>query len=177
MNLGFNSTGTKGAHGSYALKTNWFNFAPIDLATDKRSRDPEIFFKALETAFSDATQMYVEGSSFSPAVETLLKEYSEEGPFLPGSQTLGAKQFRCTYCEHLTDRLTRLSQAIPAPEICDHIYLYKHHKPYLMWADAFLDFESLYVCRDITQEALDSFVTALALRSRSVIIHSYTPFS
>jgi len=148
------------------MTKQWYAFSPIAGSAEANYKYPDLFFNQLPPMFADATHLYVECSSFVLRAEELLARHSEDAPFLPGSQTAGGKCFRCNFSENLIAEVAELADSVPAPELCDHVYVYSSSDPLLVWTDAFLDLEGLYVSGAIPPALIKTFSKALSLEAK-----------
>ena len=106
---------------------------------DEGISDPGRFFQLVPVVFPQATHLFVEGTSMAPDARACYAEFAEEGPFLPGRQTIWPRSrvFRCVASGDLFQRLSELAALHAASEMLDHLSLYSGTERILEWHDAF----------------------------------------
>lgn len=125
--------------------------------------DSTLFFILLYKYFSDATSLYIEGTSIYKDAINCFQRHRDEGEFLPGRQTLfpHSNCFRCQFTEPLVKELSGLSLSLSEPELMDHLAIYKGGDAIIEWHDAFAN--AMLVSKSIPENIVASFSEELGL--------------
>ncbi len=120
--------------------------------------DSSKFFKALGIYFSNATTLFIEGTSIAMDVMKFYKENLEEGEYLPPAGTIFPKstKLRCKFSLNFVNELSSVAEHYAEPELLDHVHVYKDDKPLLIWMDAFSD--TIYISKEIPKDTIDHFL-------------------
>lgn len=131
------------------------------------------FIDLLTVAFPEATTIYLEATSIENEVENVFKNYIQEGPYLPESQTLWPKSYiknyRCEFSEEFLKKLSELTQNYAEPELFDHIFIYQNETSLLKWPDAFSN--CIWISKEITENRVKKFADKLGLPYKKVYVN------
>lgn len=130
---------------------------------DEGKLDSCRFFSALAKYFPDATTLYAEGSSIAEDVKACYRAHAEAGEYLAPAQTLFNRRgrFKCRFSPGLADALSSLAERHAAPELLDHLSLFKGAMELLSWHDAFNNV--LLVSKSVPANVVAAFATELGL--------------
>jgi hypothetical protein len=122
--------------------------------------DPECFFSLVPEVLPDATHLFVEGGSISPDVAACYERVADPGPYLPRRQTVWprARLFRCASSAALFAELADLAARHAAPELLDHLAIYRVERPLLNWHDAFAN--ALLIDASVPEEKVAALASA-----------------
>jgi len=129
--------------------------------------DSARFFKALPNYFADATTFYAEGTVISDDVRKCYETNSEEGTYLPQTQTQTqtlfpvSKKFRCKFSMSFMNELSGLAQDHAELELFDHMSLYKGTEAVVFWHDAFANV--LLISRSVPEKVVSQLALELGL--------------
>jgi len=131
---------------------------------DEGSVDSTTFFSMVHKYFSDATTIYIEGTSIEKDVIELYQRHVEDGDFLPSRQTIWprSKCFRCKLSEEFINEISQLSQNHAEPELMDHLSVYKGGQAILEWHDAFSN--AMLLSKSIPEQTIAAFSKELGLK-------------
>jgi hypothetical protein len=128
--------------------------------------DSAAFLRTVPTTFSEATTVFVEGSSMAPDVSDLFQQHVDAGSYLPEAQTIWStgtiQQFRCRYAASLFEALATASLNHAEPELFDHLFLYAGEEPLLEWPDAFHN--NMWISLSVPEDRVATLAAALGLR-------------
>jgi hypothetical protein len=106
-------------------------------------RDAEAFFREVPHLVPEATHVFLEGSP-SPDIAALLSPHTDQAAYGAPVGTLWSWPGRnhrlvVRASPALFAELTDAARRHAAPEICDHVHLYRDAEPLAQWFDAFAD--------------------------------------
>jgi hypothetical protein len=126
--------------------------------------DLHALLRALEEAMPDDAVLYVEGTSIVSAIEELLQVHAIEpvAHVTRGTIWPRPRRFHVPTNRVLLGRLRELADRHAAPEVCDHLVVYRGDEVLLSAYDA--GTETVWVRRDFPEEALARLRTLLSAR-------------
>ncbi len=121
------------------------------------------FFDLMKETFPEATTVYIEGTSIESDVRVLFEEFSQNGPYLPKSQTIWPKAefYRCVFSKEFWNKLSSLAQNHADPELLDCLFLYRNETPLMEWPDAFS--YCIWISMEISENRAKAFAGMLGL--------------
>lgn len=135
----------------------------MELIYPRKRTDVSKFLMALPKFFSDATTVFIEGTSIADDVIKCLLSYSDgvEYDLISQSLTISSFRYRCIFSQSLFDELARLSTYHASPEICDHMLIYKDDKPVFIWYDAF--WGNIEISPEVPMSTINQFALEFGL--------------
>jgi hypothetical protein len=129
-----------------------------------RVRDLEALLRGIEDAMPQDAVLYVEGTSIASEVKDFLSANatSPTAFVTRGTAWPRPKSFHIPVTPALVGRLREFAECHAAPEMCDHLVVYRDGEVLLSAYDA--GWETVWVRRDLPEDALFRLRSTLGVR-------------
>ena len=126
-----------------------------------KARDWSVLFAGLEAALPGDCYLYLEASSMTPDVRAFVERQAVEPLAHVARGTIWPKPrvFHLLATRETLAELARLSDVHAAPEVCDHLVVYRDARVILAAHD--YGFDHVYVSRSLPAEAIDRLRSCL----------------
>lgn len=128
--------------------------------------DAPRFFRSLLDLFPGASTIFIEVGGPDDEVSAIYRSHAEEGPYLPGRQTLWpkARTFRLEFSAATLGSLSILAARRATPEFADHLSVFEGGEALLHYPDAFAPDAVVYVSASVPIRRLRDWATPLGLQ-------------